>query len=451
MEKGSRKSTYELQDGKRRFTRNVVNLVFVVFLVIISIGYTFFMFYRTNSQYDIRLQETGDELAGNIQDQMLSSVEYVQGVAECFSNYEDIHCDEAVETLIRVSSKSRFTRMWLTKTDGKAISSELKESDAAGRNYLERAKNGESGISQVQFSRVNGEKNVVVFAPTWYKGKVTGMVIGILRLDNLFNIIDAECFNGEGRCIIYTDAGDVIVRSDREDQEESSFIQSKYGYSAEIGIMDWNVFVSFPESLIAGEIKDNIIITVVMCIIWAAAPGIILINIFRTRNMEFRRKAQQDSLTLLMNRGTIEKIVETQLQKEKCAQSVFVIFDVDKFKLVNDSVGHGLGDILLKGIAKLMEECFGESDCLGRLGGDEFAVFISEVSDRESLLKRMELFKQKVSEIPIKDMKNSTVSMGIAFSAAGEDNFDSLYQKADRAMYESKSQGGNRITVYKEK
>lgn len=165
---------------KQNFKRSVINASLLILLVIFYVCYSVFMFYKTNEQYDIRLKETGDEVAKNINSQMNLAVMYVEGLAEGFSNYEDIHCDEAVETLIRVSEKSHFKRMWLTKIDGRAISSELKDSDATGRGYLKRALNGESGISEVQHSRVNNEKNVVIFAPTYYNGEVTGMVIGII-------------------------------------------------------------------------------------------------------------------------------------------------------------------------------------------------------------------------------------------------------------------------------
>ena len=445
MKNGRRHSSW---DEKQKYVRNLMNVTVAIILVASSIAYTFFMFNRTNSQYNIRLQETGDELAKEIYSQVNSSINYVEGVAECFSNYEDIHCDEAVETLVRVGKTSHFTRMWLTKTDGSAISSELKQSDGSGRDYLERAKKGESGISNVQVSRVNGEKNVVVFAPVYYNGQVTGMVIGILRLDNLLQIMDVQCFNGEGRCAIYTDDGDIIAQSD--DWGKKDYRQSKYDYITQIGIRDWNIVVSFPESVITGEMKTNIIITIVMCLIWAAVLGTILVNIFRERNMEFKRKAEQDSLTLLMNRGTIEEAVEQRLQSDREGISAFVIFDVDKFKTVNDSVGHSLGDFLLKEIARLMKESFEEGDSLGRLGGDEFAVLITDAADRHALLEKLELFRQKVNKISIKGMKNSTVSIGIVFACEEVNDFNSFYQKADKAMYESKKQGGNRITVYDE-
>lgn len=438
------------QKEARRILRKTVNTLLIIVLMISCVIYISLMFQRTNEQYRIRLQETGDEVAKNIDSRMQVEVEYLRGLAECFSNYEDIHCTESVNTLVRVSSQCHFTRMWLTKVDGSAISSELKESDASGREYLERAKRGESGISKVQNSRVNGERNVVLFAPTYYNGEVTGMVIGILKLDAFFDIIDVECFDGEGYCTIYTDSGEILVSTEPEDNV--SIVDNKYNYSSNINILDWNVLVSFPDQVISGEIKDNMVTTVTMCFVCVIVLGIIIVSIFYDRNRLLQEKASHDSLTDLINRGTMENAVNEYMFTKRECDSVFMIFDIDKFKSINDSFGHSLGDYLLKQVGVQMKKVFDEEDYLCRMGGDEFAIFIEEVEERDKVLKKVEEFRKKIELIPLKRDRKSTVSIGVTFIEKDSDvrTFDCIYQKADQAMYKSKSLGGNRLTVYEE-
>ncbi len=431
---------------KQSLKRSVINASLLILLVIFYVCYSVFMFYKTDEQYNIRLKETGDEVAKNINSQMNLAVMFIEGLAEGFSNYEDIHCEEAIDTMIRVSETSHFKRMWLTKIDGQAISSELKESDASGRGYLKRAQNGESGISEVQYSRVNNEKNVVIFSPTYYNGEVTGMVIGIFKLENLLDVIDVQCFGGNGYCNIYDGNGEVLVSSDKKPLK--SELLNKYGYTSPIGVLDWNVYVSFPEELISGEIKTNIIITIVMCILCVIVLGMIVINIFWERNKLLEERARMDSLTYLMNRGCIEQIVDMKLDKNSTSEKAFVVFDIDKFKSVNDTIGHVSGDVLLKEVADLMRNYFTEVDCLSRLGGDEFAIFINEVTDKKKLLRDIENFRSMVSEVRVDSKRCSTISIGIVFTQSKEDSFDSLYKKADKAMYESKRQGGNKVTIY---
>lgn len=425
--------------------KSIVNTSLLILLVIFYISYSVFMFYKTIDQYNIRLKETGDEVAKNINAQMNLAVLYIEGMADGFSNYEDIHCEEAIETMVRISKGNTFKRMWLTKIDGSAISSELKDSDASGRGYLQRAINGESGISEVQISRVNNERNVVVFSPTYYNDEVTGMVIGIFKLDDLLDVINVQCFDGRGYCKIYDSNGDVIVSSDDITMETE--LQNKYGYSSPIGILDWNVYVSFPEEVIDGEIKNNIIITIFMCVVCVIVLGYIVISVLWERNKLLAERARTDSLTALMNRGAIEEIVNSKLEKGGEFERVFVVFDIDKFKSVNDTIGHVSGDVLLKEVADLMRKHFTGVDCLSRLGGDEFAIFINNISDKEKLLSKIDIFKHQVSEISVENKKNSTVSIGVTFTRSKDENFDSLYKKADTAMYESKSKGGNMVTV----
>lgn len=447
MKKGGKAKQRE---KKQKIFKNIVNSVLVLALICSCFCYTSVMFRKANQQYEIRLQETGDELAKNVRNKINMEVEYLEGIAECMSNYEDIHCKEAVDTLVRVSEKSHFTRMWLTKADGAAISSELKTSDATGRKYLERAKNGESGISEVQNSRVNGERNVVLFAPTYYDGEVSGMVIGILRLDSLFEAIEVECFGGQGYCNIYTDAGDVLSSTDADYNFKDT--DSKYGYSCDMNIQDWNIFVSLPDYVINGEIRFNIFITVMMCVICVLVFGVIIVNAFRERNRMLLEKASRDLLTALLNRGTIEDTVEEYVNSKRECDGAFMIFDVDKFKGINDTMGHDLGDYLLKQVAVQMRKVFGDADCLGRMGGDEFAILIKEVRDKDAMLQKVDTFRRNVELIPLKRDRKSTVSIGVTFIKSSREggSFDNIYKMADQAMYKSKSYGGNVITVYED-
>lgn len=438
------------QKSTRKMRRNVINALLVMILMVSFVVYIYMMFQKTNEQYRIRLEETSEELARNIDSRVQVEVEYLQALAECFSSYEDIHCKEAVDTLVRVGSQCHFTRMWLTKIDGSAISSELKASNASGREYLERAKRGESGISGVQISRVNGEHNVPLFAPIYHDGEVTGMLIGILKLDAFFDIIDVECFGGEGYCSIYTDSGEVLVSTDPK--SNISIMDNKYGYSSELNILDWNVFVSLPVHVIEGEIHGNMLTMAVMCFICVAVLGLIIITVFRDRNRMLQDKANHDSLTNLINRGTMENAINEYMLTNREYDSVFMIFDVDKFKNINDTLGHSMGDYVLKQIGMQMKMLFEESEYLCRMGGDEFAIFIEEVKDREKTMKKIEELRQRIEGISLKWDKKSTVSIGVAFISKDSEEriFDSVYQRADHAMYKSKSLGGNAITVYEE-
>lgn len=438
--------TIEAKDKRYMITKNLFRAFLVCLLIFMSIAYTFIMFYRVNVQYTARLQETGDEIAKKIYFQMQSSIDYTKGMAQVFSNYEDIHDEEAIDTLVRVSGQSRFVRMWLTKVTGEAISSELIESNATGKPYLERGKNGESGLSEIQVSNVNGIRNVVAFSPIYYNENITGLVIGIYELDRLAEIIDINCFDRKGYCYLYTDDGEVIASSGIA--PETNQLQEKYGYSSKVGDLNWNVFVTLPSEVIEGEIRENIILTVFMCGVYIVVLGIFFLDTYWSKNRELKRKAQIDSLTLLKNRGTIEKEINDSIEKMSQNGCAFILFDIDKFKGVNDSIGHISGDEVLRNVAQLMEREFKDIGLLGRLGGDEFVIFVKDVTDFEELTKIVYRFKDEVRDMKIVQGKeiNISVSLGIAYSNNKLDNFNSLYKMADKLMYESKNKGGDAVS-----
>lgn len=94
-------------------------------------------------------------------------------------------------------------------------------------------------------------------------------------------------------------------------------------------------------------------------------------------NYELKKKAEYDAVTDLLNRATLEELISLNLKIDIMKGiNIFMIFDVDDFKEINDTYGHPFGDIVLHRIADIFKESFRSVDIIGRLGGDEFAVFV---------------------------------------------------------------------------
>lgn len=163
-----------------------------------------------------------------------------------------------------------------------------------------------------------------------------------------------------------------------------------------------------------------------------------------------RRLATQDSFTGLLNRGTLEKKVNHALmhmnRDQDCA---YLALDVDNFKKINDSYGHGVGDKLILEMAKLLKQQFAEDAYIGRMGGDEFAVFIRNCSSRDEIQQRADELLSRVWKL--KDtmalQENPTVSIGIAFQNKAETSFEDLYHSADKALYYIKNREKNGIAI----
>ncbi len=162
--------------------------------------------------------------------------------------------------------------------------------------------------------------------------------------------------------------------------------------------------------------------------------------------------ASHDVLTGLANRKLLlhELRIALHRRKQNLLKSVALLFiDLDRFKVVNDSLGHEFGDRLLLRVAEVLKECVRPHDMVARIGGDEFVILVSDLDHVESaggiarrILERM--------EAPLKVADRTffvTASIGIAI-AGKEDDADGLLRDADTAMYHAKAAGKNRACTF---
>ncbi|WP_051920673.1 GGDEF domain-containing protein [Thermodesulfobacterium hydrogeniphilum] len=155
-----------------------------------------------------------------------------------------------------------------------------------------------------------------------------------------------------------------------------------------------------------------------------------------------------DPLTEVNNRLYLD-LVKQKLKKSKGSISVLMI-DLDNFKNINDTYGHLLGDVVLKNVAKTIKNNVKISDEVIRYGGEEFLV-IAYRCDLKTGKIVAERLRKKVEKIKIKGYPDIhiTVSIGVACYHPGDDLFSTI-EKADKAMYQAKRLGKNRVEIWKE-
>lgn len=153
-----------------------------------------------------------------------------------------------------------------------------------------------------------------------------------------------------------------------------------------------------------------------------------------------KEESETDPLTQICNRRSGESLIS----KRNC-KGLFCLFDVDKFKRINDTFGHGVGDEVLVGIAQTLKKSFRDSDIIMRLGGDEFAVFAAGIENAEVATCVLNRFFNELNKMHLESLGDYkvTVSMGVTFVNSDKD-FDTMYKQADDAMYHrKKDRGGN--------
>jgi diguanylate cyclase len=167
---------------------------------------------------------------------------------------------------------------------------------------------------------------------------------------------------------------------------------------------------------------------------------------------ELKEMTVTDPLTGLHNRRYFRQTTSTE-KLEKMEGTMFMLTsDIDHFKVINDTYGHSAGDYILKELSKILKKSVRHSDDVIRTGGEEFSITLKE-TNRKRALSVAERIRSRVeshSFVYNGTQIKVTISIGLAQYEQG-DTAEFLYKKSDRALYASKENGRNRVTVYSDK
>ena len=163
---------------------------------------------------------------------------------------------------------------------------------------------------------------------------------------------------------------------------------------------------------------------------------------------ETRKASETDLLTGLMARMAAQKEIEEHLETDD--HGVLMLLDLDRFKSVNDRLGHQMGDKVLVDVAADLKKLFRNSDVLSRLGGDEFVVYLKSVPEKEWALQRASQVVKEIRRWVTDGLVNIqvTASVGVVMTDMVPRHYDDLYRAADTAMYIAKADGGNKALFY---
>ncbi len=173
---------------------------------------------------------------------------------------------------------------------------------------------------------------------------------------------------------------------------------------------------------------------------------------------EILKHATLDALTGFYNRRQLEERSKQEVSgaKRKNKPLCAIMTDIDFFKRVNDTYGHAVGDIVLKNVAHIIKSQLRDYDIAGRYGGEEFTILLpyTTLSEAQMVAERLRITVEKkhidiskvVPDSPVKYI-NVTISLGVHQLQTDENETD-LIQKADKALYEAKSGGRNKVVIY---
>lgn len=179
---------------------------------------------------------------------------------------------------------------------------------------------------------------------------------------------------------------------------------------------------------------------------------VVLIFIRKYSN-EMELKSELDIMTGIYNKGTVISHIKEKLKKSEVdSLGFFIILDIDYFKIINDKYGHLFGDTVLIKVAEILMNSFRKKGIVGRFGGDEFCILTYEPFSVEYLEDKINKLRHQINkiEIPGKEARNITCSIGISHWQGNEKTFEELYHEADTALYTVKNKGRDGYAFWEE-
>lgn len=181
----------------------------------------------------------------------------------------------------------------------------------------------------------------------------------------------------------------------------------------------------------------------------------IIANAVRIREFVLTRKINiqkdTDELTGLKNKGALMREINAFLHGNNSNKAILFMMDVDKFKSINDTYGHDVGDDVIVQFGTILKEGFPDADLVGRFGGDEFIVFIKNTNSADKAHEMADKIIKGASEVTLPTVgRKMGISVGAALYSGEENDFSVLFKKADSALYRAKADAENRFRIYEE-
>jgi len=211
-----------------------------------------------------------------------------------------------------------------------------------------------------------------------------------------------------------------------------------------------------PGDRIAATLTNGWVATLAIeSLLYSIAAAFILLEMAKERTERVHKEAALiDPLTGVHNRRAVSEFAKQILAREVRPTKPMAIFmfDIDRFKSINDRFGHPVGDKVIKLLAATAKKTLRQTDVFGRLGGEEFAAFLGNTDESGAVIvaERVRLAFIEAAKVVDGIEIGATVSIGVTFTTNYKDEVDALLARADEALYEAKNSGRNRVMIRSE-
>ncbi|MEG2382384.1 MAG: EAL domain-containing protein [Oscillospiraceae bacterium] len=403
----------------------------------------------------------------------------------------DMNRDELLQRLNLVMENSTFDYFTYALTDGEALENTGVALNLADRDYFKHALNGETVISRPVNSLATGTRVVTAATPVFHDQEIMGILVGVYDVEALTELF-LPAFDGKGFTYITTSDGEIIFKAKTEnslaldsnlfdalekvkvdrfdtlDQIKATTAEKKSGHCdyiqngekhamhyAPIGINDWYIFSMAPDDSITPQVFDIMFNTSLFMLAIGALFVFVLCYYFLAQmknTADIGKITFVDSLTGAANKNKFESSAQKYLSSGKNIHYSFVILDIDKFKVLNDTLGYDCGDMLLIQISETLASHMDVGECYGRCNSDEFYMLLKHGDDTELRTRIQDIIYQIESTFKLRVDGNYGIVLcvGVYNISNPRENINVISDKARHAHKLTKGGEESAIAFYNE-
>ncbi|HBF6238071.1 TPA: EAL domain-containing protein [Clostridioides difficile] len=417
-------------------------------------------------------------------------------VLNIFSNYyasnPDIPNEEKMKNLLDEMENQKFYTMAIVDINGNAENTKGDKFSVKDREFFKNSIKGKKYVSSPYVDEVNKSiKKIAISVPLLNNDKVVGVLYCTYNINTLMKLINISFYENNSISYVVKNNGTIILhpqgdslskniykllkqdndiqevnRLKKELQENKTgatvlnmleerrylgYATMDNGNSENNYIKDWNLIFSIPETVVFSNSKQIInraVYAVLSIVLIFIAIIFYIIYIKKSNEKEILSLAYEDKVTYIGNQNKFYRECSKYLLDKPSLNYIIVYFDINNFKMINDTFGYEFGDNLLITIAKALKEELTEGEVYARLSSDYFAIFCDYKNGRNKIIRKLDNIRSNI-ESNLSIVFEISLCVGIYFVEEGEVDIQKAVNKANMARSVAKGKNIN-YAIYNE-
>ncbi|HCU3073180.1 TPA: EAL domain-containing protein [Clostridioides difficile] len=417
-------------------------------------------------------------------------------VLNIFSNYyasnPDIPNEEKMKNLLDEMENQKFYTMAIVDINGNAENTKGDKFSVKDREFFKNSIKGKKYVSSPYVDEVNKSiKKIAISVPLLNNDKVVGVLYCTYNINTLMKLINISFYENNSISYVVKNDGTIILhpqgdslskniykllkqdndiqevnRLKKELQENKTgatvlnmleerrylgYATMDNGNSENNYIKDWNLIFLIPETVVFSNSKQIInraVYAVLFIVLIFIAIIFYIIYIKKSNEKEILSLAYEDKVTYIGNQNKFYRECSKYLLDKPSLNYIIVYFDINNFKMINDTFGYEFGDNLLITIAKALKEELTEGEVYARLSSDYFAIFCDYKNGRNKIIRKLDNIRSNI-ESNLSIVFEISLCVGIYFVEEGEVDIQKAVNKANMARSVAKGKNIN-YAIYNE-